>query len=160
MARVRLSGLPETFPGRSIQHFAAGATLTAARYRWTAERLVTVKIASSRQTIRDDGVKDELPILQRISGTNPKHHGWIFVRKLIDSFTVHGPKAEHKCTVFEALREPLWLYQRRFVGNVIPPDILKILLQMILEALDYLHSECHVIHTGKEKASVIAVGCS
>lgn len=98
-------------------------------------------------------MKDELAILQRISGANPKHHGWNFVRKLIDSFTVHEPKAEHTCTVFEALREPLWLYRRRFVGNVIPPDILKILLQMVLEGLDYLHSECHVIHTGKGKAS-------
>ncbi|PPJ49763.1 hypothetical protein CBER1_02853 [Cercospora berteroae] len=117
------------------------------RYRWTAEKFVTVKIASSRQTTHDDGVKDELAILQRISGANPKHHGWDFVRKLIDSFTVHGPKAEHTCIVFEALREPLWLYRRRFVRNVIPPDILKILLQMVLEGLDYIHSECHVIHT-------------
>lgn len=68
---------------------------------------------------------------------------------------MHGPKADHTCTACEALREPLWLYRRRFVGNVIPPDILKILLQMILEGLDYLHSECHVIHTSKGKVSVV-----
>uniref|UniRef100_A0A0D2Y179 non-specific serine/threonine protein kinase n=1 Tax=Fusarium oxysporum (strain Fo5176) TaxID=660025 RepID=A0A0D2Y179_FUSOF len=34
----------------------------------------------------------------------------------------------------------------KYIGGVIPPDILKILLQMILLGLDYLHNECHVIH--------------
>lgn len=109
-----------------------------------------MKIAASGPTVRNDGASDELAILERISDTNAQNPGSAFVRKLLDSFTVRGPNAEHQCTVFEALREPLWLYRRRFVGNVIPPNVLKILLQMILEGLDYLHSECHVIHTGIE----------
>lgn len=49
--------------------------------------------------------------------------------------------------VLEPLREPLWIYQQRF-GGVIPSGLLKIILQMILHGLDYLHSECHIIHTG------------
>lgn len=86
--------------------------------------------------------------MNHISGVNPKHKGWHFVRKLSDSFTINGASENHVCLVLEALREPLWLYRRRYIGNVIPPDILKILVQMILHALDYLHTECHIIHTG------------
>lgn len=86
--------------------------------------------------------------MNHISRENPQHKGWHFVRKLTDSFSLNGTSESHVCLVLEALREPLWLYRRRYVGNVIPPDILKILVQMILHALDYLHAECHVIHTG------------
>lgn len=71
------------------------------------------------------------------------------MRKLVDSFTIMDGK--HDCLVFEPLREPLWLYCRRYVGGVIPADILKIILQMVLHGLDYLHSECQVIHTGNDE---------
>lgn len=70
------------------------------------------------------------------------------MRKLVDSFTIDGASGKHVCLVFEPLREPLWLYCRRYVGGVIPSEILKIILQMILQGLDYLHSVCQVIHTG------------
>lgn len=33
-------------------------------------------------------------------------------------------------------------------GGAIPSIFLKITLHMILHALDYLHSECHLVHTG------------
>lgn len=75
------------------------------------------------------------------------------MRKLLDSFTTEGLSGDHVCLVFEPLREPLWLYSQRFVGDVIPSDVLKIMLQMILHGLDYLHSECQVIHTGKTLSS-------
>lgn len=87
--------------------------------------------------------------MRHISRVNPQHKGWHFIRKLCDSFALQGTSGTHSCLVLEALREPLWLYRRRYVGGVIPPDILKILVQMILHALDYLHSECRVIHTGR-----------
>jgi serine/threonine protein kinase len=86
--------------------------------------------------------------MRHISQVNPKHKGWHFIRKLSDSFELQGALGTHSCLVLEALREPLWLYQTRYIGSVIPPDILKILMQMILHALDYLHSECRIVHTG------------
>ena len=73
----------------------------------------------------------------------------IFVRSLLDSFTVKGPTSNHTCLVFEPLREPLWLLKERFEGNTIPSEILKIMVEMLLHGLDYLHTECHIVHTGK-----------
>lgn len=50
------------------------------------------------------------------------------------------------------MREPLWLFRRRLAGEdrVTPPwmPLIKTYLQILLGGLDYLHSECHVIHTG------------
>ena len=93
--------------------------------------------------------KSELAILQHISKEYSSHEGWHFVRKLVDSFAIDNGGQDHVCLVFEPLREPLWLYCRRFVDGVIPSDVLKVILQMILQGLDYLHTECQVIHTGE-----------
>lgn len=108
-----------------------------------------MKIGANRQASLGHGVKDELAILRRLTDGNRQHMGWNFVRKLRDSFTLGSPNAEHRCTVSEPLREPLWMYCQRFVGNVIPPNVVKVLVRMILEGLDYLHSQCQVIHTGR-----------
>lgn len=109
---------------------------------------MAIKVKASSHNSRDGVAAHESAILRRIAQTNPRHDGWHFVRKLSDSFTLDGASGRHICLVFEPLREPLWLYCRRFVGDVIPLDILNVIVQMILHGLDYLHSECQVIHTG------------
>ncbi|KAF4949127.1 hypothetical protein FGADI_9131 [Fusarium gaditjirri] len=116
------------------------------RWRWSQEKYVAIKVnTTSRRSRRPK--ENELDIMRHISQVNPQHKGWNFVRKLFDSFALQGASGTHSCLVLEALREPLWLYQTRYIGGVIPPDILKILVQMILRALDYLHSECRIVHT-------------
>nr|POE77360.1 srsf protein kinase 3 [Quercus suber] len=108
------------------------------------QRYVAIKINASH----DSGVV-ELSMLRRIQKTNPQHKGWHFVRKLVDFFTLDAAdNSKHICLVFEPLREPLWLYCRRFVDRVIPPDIIEVILRMVLLGLDYLHSDCNIIHTG------------
>lgn len=141
------SGLPETFSSL-FSSLTSCNFLTLSRWRWLKERYVAVKIKANTQNLRGKVSEGELDILRHISNVNPRHKGWHFVRKLLSSFTIDGASGEHLCLVFEPLREPLWLYRKRFVGDVIPSEILKIMLQMVLHGLDYLHSECHVIHTG------------
>lgn len=125
---------------------AAAKSMT--RWRWLRERYVALKINASIHHSRTNASQAELDILKHISEANPHHKGRGFVRCPLDSFTVQHGSARHLSLVLEPLREPLWLYCERFTNDVIPADILKILLQMILRGLDYLHSECHVIHTG------------
>ncbi|KAL3590806.1 hypothetical protein FPOAC2_13008 [Fusarium poae] len=117
------------------------------RWRWSREKYVDIKVNAIKQPSRRVLIENELDIMTHISQVNPQHKGWHFIRKLSDSFKLEGTSGTHNCLVLEALREPLWLYRKRYIGGVIPPDILKILVQMILHALDYLHSECCVIHT-------------
>lgn len=117
-------------------------------WRWSKERYVAIKINASSRLYRENAAETELSILEKISRANSQHKGWLFVRKVLDFFTIDGVSKKHVCLVLEPLREPLWIYRRRYVGGVIPSDILKLILQMILHGLDYLHSECQVIHTG------------
>ncbi|KAJ5469927.1 hypothetical protein N7530_007284 [Penicillium desertorum] len=116
-------------------------------WRWLKEKYVALKVNSSAHHSRQNAAQAELDILRRISEANPLHKGWGFVRHPLDSFTLQNGLGRHLSLAFEPLREPLWIYRQRFIGDVIPSDVLKILLQMMLHGLDYLHSECHVIHT-------------
>lgn len=52
------------------------------------------------------------------------------------------------------MREPLWIFRRRFGADKVTRPFLPIFkayLYILLEGLDYLHSECRVIHTGQHK---------
>ncbi|KAJ9493035.1 hypothetical protein VN97_g235 [Penicillium thymicola] len=89
----------------------------------------------------------ELEVLRHITSANRQYEGWRLVRKLLDSFSVQGISGSHVCLVFEPLRESLEKYCRRWQGRVMPPEIFKIILQEILQGLDYLHTEYHIIHT-------------
>ncbi|KAF2839112.1 kinase-like protein [Patellaria atrata CBS 101060] len=78
---------------------------------------------------------------------NRQHEGWQYVRKAVGFFTVKGALGKHLCVIVEPLREPLSVYWGRFRAEwVIPVELLKRQLQMILKGLSYLHDECHVIY--------------
>ncbi|KAL9019501.1 MAG: hypothetical protein Q9185_003201 [Variospora sp. 1 TL-2023] len=114
--------------------------------RWSADRYVAVKINAVNRAGKK-AAETELRNMQLISKSNPRHEGRHFVRTLLDSFTLSGTDNEHICLVFEPLREPIWLMNERFKGKVIPSGILKVMIQMLLHGLDYLHTECHIVHT-------------
>jgi serine/threonine protein kinase len=77
------------------------------------------------------------------------HPGQDYVRNVLDSFEVEGPGGKHLCLAFEPLRQPLWMLGRQISPNgLVQPRIIKALMPSILKCLDFLHSECHVIHTG------------
>lgn len=46
------------------------------------------------------------------------------------------------------MREPLGQFRRRFDGDKLPPKILQGFLQYWLAALDYMHAEACIVHTG------------
>ena len=108
---------------------------------------MAIKINALDRKMRDVA-ESELRNMQVIKNSNPQHEGWNFVRTLLDSFTLAGLHGNHVCLIFEPLREPLWLLSQRFEGETIPSNLLKIMVQMLLQGLDYLHTECHIVHTG------------
>ncbi|KUJ14194.1 CMGC protein kinase [Mollisia scopiformis] len=115
------------------------------RWWWNSNRYVTVKITAS-DCVDDDAAKHER-IITRHLNRNPSHEGFPFVRTMLDHFEAPGQDGPHLCLVYEPMREPLWLFQRRWENGKLPPALLKVYLRFLLRALDYLHSECHIIHT-------------
>lgn len=108
---------------------------------------MAIKVKDSNYASQESAEK-ELRITEHITKANLQHRGRNFVATLLDSFRVASSGGTHICMVFDALCEPLWMLKRRFEGNTIPLDVLKPVSKLILEGLRYLHSECHVIHTG------------
>jgi serine/threonine-protein kinase SRPK3 len=84
---------------------------------------------------------------------NSDHRGRAIVATAVEGFGLDSPTgATHLSLVFEPMREPLWLFRRRITGEDIVTrplmPLIKTYLQILLEGLDYLHLERHVIHTG------------
>ena len=112
---------------------------------------MVIKINDCRYSSKE-AARHELDISTRIAGAKPDHRGRSILRTVINSFEVVSPNGSHLCLVFEPMREPLWLFRRRFGADKVTHPFLPIFkayLQILLEGLDYLHSECHIIHTGE-----------
>jgi len=108
---------------------------------------VTVKITTSDPDFSDN-VLHELEINERIV-KDSFVSGFKFVRPAFDDFMISTPTGSaHLCLVFEAMREPMSQFQHRIQGDKIPPQLVKVYVDFILEELDYLHSYCQIIHTG------------
>lgn len=108
---------------------------------------MTLKITNCGKEERRSA-SDEIEISRHISSLRSSHQGRAYVRLVKENFSIQGPFGEHLCLVFEPLREPLWLLGRHLGSNGVPPAVLKPFLKLLLQGLDFLHSECHVIHTG------------
>ncbi|KAL1886593.1 hypothetical protein Plec18167_000525 [Paecilomyces lecythidis] len=53
------------------------------------------------------------------------------------------------------MREPFWIYQRRFVDRKVPLPIAKVYIYFLLVGLDYLHSECRVVHSDLKLGNIL-----
>lgn len=116
-------------------------------WRFQSPRYVTLKITNLREGEKK-ATEEEIAISQHIAALKSDNEAIRYVRLIKESFLVQGSNRQHICLVFEPLREPIW-FLGRHPGRVgVPPNIVKAFLRILLQGLDFLHSECHVIHTG------------
>jgi serine/threonine-protein kinase SRPK3 len=108
-----------------------------------AHKFVALKVYT-----REAANKSEFETYKQISKANVWHRGYPCVMTALDIFTLPREGGDHSCLVLK----PMW-------GNLTDllncrPDHrlnegqLKVALKHILLALDYLHTECKLIHTG------------
>ena len=114
-------------------------------------RHVALKVFIRSQSMGSNA-DHELRTYQHLAGVSSKskHPGRETVRSLLDSFKVTGPDGEHHCLI----HPPLWdsvkgLMGRNPIGRL-PAPAVGIILQRLFMALDFLHTECHLIHSGKD----------
>ncbi|EPQ55006.1 kinase-like protein [Gloeophyllum trabeum ATCC 11539] len=130
------------------------------RYRFPQDRYVALKICRN-DTAHAACASKELSISQHIAAANPWHPALRYVRTVKDSFELDGPHGRHLTMVYEPMREPLWLFQYRRLGGVYPAHLLKPTVRILLYALDYLHTQAHVIHTDiKAENILLALECT
>ncbi|OJJ68878.1 hypothetical protein ASPBRDRAFT_57439 [Aspergillus brasiliensis CBS 101740] len=100
------------------------------RFKWQHEQAVALKITNSNTY---DEAQQENGIETHIMQQNTEHRGGVIVRKHLDDFEVTGPHGKHLCLVYEPMREPLWIFQRRFKSGNLPLPIAKAYIYCLLD---------------------------
>lgn len=115
--------------------------------RWVVPsglRYVSIKIPAL-----DTDAHGEIARLKLIQDADPSHVGRSYIRLLTDQFDLAGPEGTHRCLVYEPMRETVAHYQLKMPRERLILPILKLHVYVLLQALDYLHTRCHLIHTGR-----------
>ncbi|UNI23793.1 hypothetical protein JDV02_009591 [Purpureocillium takamizusanense] len=129
--------------------YGAGSTVWLAENlrfkKWrksSIPRYVSVKIAAL-----DTDAAWETRISKVIAKAQPSHEGLEFIRMPIDEFRLARPEGTHSCLVYTPMRETLCQLQSRLRRQRLAPPLFKFFIYCLLEALDYLHTKCGLIHT-------------
>lgn len=117
------------------------------RNKHSGRRYVMLKIFVQASCLGQH-VDNELQIYRCIEQSPKDHPGRDNVRKLIDTFDIDGPEDKHRCLVHLPLFESVLTFLRRNPIEKLPSPIVAVILHRLFLALDYLHTECHIIHTG------------
>lgn len=97
----------------------------------------------------DEEHQEEFQIYKQLNQGSSRHPGHAHIRKALDIFTISSSGGNHSCLV----QNPMWesfrdLLHRNPIHRF-TEDLLKSGLMQIFLALDYLHTECKLVHTGK-----------
>lgn len=98
--------------------------------------------------LHQSGTLAEAAFLEHIESTNPRHPGYQHCCRFYETFTEMGPEGRHVCLVMEPLGMNLAEYRQLFPGTQLPLPAVKRVTKQTLLALDYIHVECGIIHSG------------
>ncbi|KAJ6114575.1 CMGC/SRPK protein kinase [Penicillium sp. IBT 16267x] len=91
-------------------------------------------------------VQNEIRAINTFTQVLSQHPGRQYLRDAISSYKVTGPTGVHTCIV----QEPMWQTIEDLWGlydGILPPIVVKTILKQLLSALNFLHTECKLIHT-------------
>lgn len=89
---------------------------------------------------------DELNMYKRMERGSKNHPGSGAVRALLDCFDLDGPGGQHRCLVHPPLWESVLTFLHRNPVRRLPLPVLAFVLYRLFLALDFLHTECRIIH--------------
>ncbi|KAL4959021.1 kinase-like domain-containing protein [Aspergillus stella-maris] len=118
------------------------------------QKYVTLKVFIDKASM-GKYVDDELNIYKRIQSSSKStwpwpstsHPGHDAIRSLTDHFDIDGTEHKHRCFVHQPLFESVWVFLHRNPIGRLPVPVLAVTLKRLFQALDYLHTNCRVIHT-------------
>lgn len=100
--------------------------------------------------------EQEPRIFAHLQNVKSDHRGQRRVRVACDTFLAQRkdiPGQQHQCLVFEPLGMSLKELCDSSEGGRVKPAVLKPMIRALLEALDFLHTEAGVVHTGGASVS-------
>ncbi|CZT52872.1 uncharacterized protein RSE6_14267 [Rhynchosporium secalis] len=119
---------------------------------WCCRNLTTNKYPAlkfyAHDLVAEDEIDNRTAIYKHLSTRNPDHPSKIYIRPIQDSFFVTSRDRNlHRCLVHDLLSNDILSLRYTRSDRKLPEAILKQILIHLLLALDFLHSECHIIHT-------------
>ncbi|KAJ4387393.1 hypothetical protein N0V93_007984 [Gnomoniopsis smithogilvyi] len=115
---------------------------------------VTLKLFINSKAMGDQ-LDNEISMYKRIEAGPKNHVGRSAVRSMLDSFNIDGPDGQHRCLVHPPLWESVLDFLHRNPVRRLPAPVLAFILQRTFQALDYLHSECQIIHTDIKASNIM-----
>jgi serine/threonine-protein kinase SRPK3 len=95
----------------------------------------------------------ELDIHLRVQQSAPEHPGRAHILTMLRHFEHVGVNGVHICMVFDVLGVTIERIRRQYVKGPMPPSSVKQITKQVLNALDFLHVSCGIIHTGESSTS-------
>lgn len=112
----------------------------------SVEKYVAVKVSTSLRRF-STATHRELRVYEHLARVESAHSGQSLVRELYDAFELDGPAGKHQCLVQQPMHMTV-LELMRLNPKPFNLPLLKITLRRVLSALDFLHTEAQVVHTG------------
>ncbi|XP_065559500.1 uncharacterized protein LOC136026684 [Artemia franciscana] len=119
-----------------------------------SKRFVALKVVKSASHYTETAL-DEIKLLKAVRSSDeadPKREKTV---QLLDDFKICGINGTHVCMVFEVLGHNLLKLIIRSNYQGIPLQNVKTITKQVLEALDYLHTKCKIIHTDIKPENVL-----
>lgn len=103
----------------------------------------------------------ELSVSRYLNTVRTSHPGSILVRQMLDEFEVTRRGHRYQAIVYAPLAITLRGFRKLFASQSLSVDLLKLVLQYIFIALDFLHTDARVIHTGKSPPpTFVSISCA
>jgi len=109
-------------------------------------RYATLKISTYLRRA-PSWTRREVAIYKHLSETSSLHPGQSYIRELWDTFEVVGPHGNHPCLIQPPMHMSVLDMIESNPGPLTAP-LLRIVLKHLLTALDFLHTDAEIIHTG------------
>lgn len=120
------------------------------------DKVVALKTLSSE--FYNGGIRlFELQTMRRIRdvAASSDHPGKARVMEFIHDFEHEAPTGKHVCLVFECLGPNLDVQMSKAQTNRLPYPTTKQVARQLLEAIDFLHNECSVLHTDINTSNIL-----
>jgi serine/threonine-protein kinase SRPK3 len=131
-------------PGPTVRHSTiAFPSLARLTYAASDHKHVTLKIGTPK------ALEGELRVLRLLRTIKTNHSGSLLVRRMLDDFQVDSKNGVFQCVVHPPLAISVKAFRRMLPDRALPVSLVKLVIKHLLLALDFLHTEAKVIHTGE-----------
>ncbi|XP_053891171.1 SRSF protein kinase 1-like isoform X1 [Malaclemys terrapin pileata] len=118
------------------------------------KRCVAVKVAKGGESFAE-AAQDEISLLQCVSSMKKKDLAGENIVHCLDDFKMIGANGFHVCLVFELLGPSLRCLMRSHGTQGLPLPFVKKALQQVLAGLQFLHTNCRIIHTDIKPENIL-----